>query len=286
MPQFSLIVATVGRTREFSDLLQSLSEQEMHDFELIVVDQNSDDRLYSVLQDWAAQVGQQQTGRECKFQVKHLRCAPGLSRARNLGLANSSGAIIAFPDDDCWYPAGILLFVDGWFKQHETYGILSLGSRDETGRISGNRWPEKECDLTRVNAFRTSATYTYFVRRPAPKIPLLFDEAIGPGAGTPFGAGEDTDFLLTLMSYGIRGRFYSARYIGHPYKPYADTDRARKYGGGFGRVLAKHSLPVLWLALVTFDFTRAAIRLPLGDRKRASTLWAHGWGMIQAYFSK
>lgn len=45
MPRFSLIVATIGRTAEFSVLLESLAGQETRDFELIVVDQNPDDRL-------------------------------------------------------------------------------------------------------------------------------------------------------------------------------------------------------------------------------------------------
>lgn len=286
MPRFSLIVATIDRTQEFSIFLQSLAEQETRDFELIVVDQNADDRLYSVLENWAARVDEQEPRSERKLKVKHLRCAPGLSRARNLGLENSTGEVIAFPDDDCWYPPGILMFVDGWLREHEQYGILSLGSRDQTGNISGNRWPQAECDLTRVNVFRASATYTYFVHRPEASIPLRFDETIGPGAGTPFGAGEDTDFLLTLMSFGARGRFYSGKYIGHPFKPYADEDRARRYGGGFGRVLGKHSLPFLYYGLVAFDFARAGVRLLLGDRQRASNLWAHGRGMMQAYSSK
>jgi glycosyltransferase involved in cell wall biosynthesis len=58
MPRFSLIVGTLGRTNEFAVLLQSLAEQQMRDFELIVVDQNSDDRLTSMLKNWAAHVSE------------------------------------------------------------------------------------------------------------------------------------------------------------------------------------------------------------------------------------
>lgn len=201
-------------------------------------------------------------------------------------MAHSTGEILAFPDDDCWYLPGTLQNVDSWFRQHEDYGILSLGSRDEQGRVSSNRWWQPECDLTRINAFRASATYSYFVRRPKGAIPLQFDESLGPAAGTKFGAGEDTDFLLTLMRHGIRGRFYSVLYVGHPLKGYIDVERARQYGGGFGRVLAKHSLPFLCCGLVTFDFARAVVNVFLGDRSRASHLWAHGDGMIRAYFSR
>lgn len=51
-------------------------------------------------------------------------------------------------------------------------------------------------------------------------------------------------------------------------------------------MLRKHSNPYLFAGLVTFDFTRAALRMLLGDRSKASRLWAHGRGMISAYFSK
>jgi glycosyltransferase involved in cell wall biosynthesis len=286
MPRFSLIVATINRTEEFSVLLQSLAEQKMRDFELIVVDQNPDDRLAPLLEEWTSKIAAQGEWRKDSIRVKHLRSTPGLSRARNLGLMQSEGDILAFPDDDCWYLPDTLHNVDAWFGQHPDYGILSIASRDEQGRISGNRWSETECDLTRVNVFRASVTYGYFVRRPPEEIPLRFDESLGPGAGTKFGAGEDTDFLLTLMSYGIRGRFYPILHVGHPLKGYINAARAEGYGGGWGRVLAKHSLPVLCFGFVAFDFTRAALRMLCGDRSRASHLWAHGKGMIRAYFSR
>jgi glycosyltransferase involved in cell wall biosynthesis len=287
VPRFSLIVATVNRSEELTLLLQSLAVQKMRDFELIVVDQNSDDRLSPVLKDWASKAGSQAVDGTNSIQVKHLRCAPGVSRARNLGLTHSSGEILAFPDDDCWYLPDTLQNVDTWLREHLDYGILSLGCRDGEGRTSGNRWWQTECDLKWINIFRTSGTCCYFVRRPPAAIPMLFDESLGPGAGTRFGCGEDTDLLLTLMNRGIRGRFYSILYIGHPCKnEFVDVRRAESYGGGFGRVLAKHSNPLLFVGMVAFDFARAALRMLLGDRSRASRFWAHGNGMIRAYFSK
>lgn len=284
MPRFSLILATFGRTEELTILLRTLADQELKDFELIIVDQNPDERLTPLLKEWIPRISGpfEQNGERPR--VLHLRCPPGVSRARNIGLARSTGEILAFPDDDCWYCPNTLRKVDDWFRENLDYGILSLGSRNEHGLKSGNHWYQTECDLRWINIFRTSATYSYFVRRPTNEVPLTFDESLGPGAGTDFGCGEDADFLLTLMSYGIRGRFYSSYYIGHPRKEgLVDISRAEKYGGGFGGVLAKHSNPFLLACLVVFDFIRAAGYVLLGKRGRASRLWAHGRAMIRAY---
>ncbi|MPN49512.1 hypothetical protein SDC9_197133 [bioreactor metagenome] len=62
-----------------------------------MVDQNPDDRLLPILGDY-----------ENLFPVRRFRSAPGLSRARNVGLEQITGEVIAFPDDDCTYPPGIL----------------------------------------------------------------------------------------------------------------------------------------------------------------------------------
>src|ERR1700691_3952624 len=157
MPRFSLIVGTKDRTEEFARLLKSLAEQTMRDFELIVVDQNPDDRLCNLLDEWTSQIGDQGCPDDRCIRLLHLRCTqgpPGVSRARNVGITHSSGEILAFPDDDCWYHKDTLQRVDQWFQLHKEYGILSIGSRDENGRVSGNRWVQSDCDLTRINVFR------------------------------------------------------------------------------------------------------------------------------------
>ena len=220
MSRFSLIVATVNRHDELSFLLASLLEQTTCDFELIVVDQNPDDRLDPLLQQWLRDARQRSSSTSNAPHLVHLQTLPGLSKARNLGLERATGDIIAFPDDDCWYDPTTLSFVDQWFAQNPNYGILCLGSRDRSGAISGNRWPQERCDLTRTNVFRTTATYSYFLHRGRTSRELLFDPEIGPGAATIYGAGEDTELILSLMDTGVCGRFLKSPSIGHPCKPY------------------------------------------------------------------
>lgn len=280
MPRFSLIVATMDRVEEFAVLLRSLGQQELLDFELIVVDQNPDERLSGLIRDWESKAAGLKGS---LIAVKHLRCPAGCSRARNAGLREATGEIIAFPDDDCWYSPDTLGRVDKWFRENETHGILVLGSKDELGRVSGNRWVQRKCDLNYVNVFRASATYTVFVRNTCESAQVKFDESLGPGAGNDFGCGDDVDYVIRLMKQGIRGRFLATITIGHPSKGYVNRQRARRYGAGFGRVLFKHSLLFLWIALVVFDFSRCCLYLVLGQLTRATHLWAHGVGLIWGY---
>src|SRR5271156_3083099 len=93
MPAVSLVMCTYGRTDCIIRLVCSLETQTSSDFELIIVDQNPPGALDAII----ARASQ-------KLQVRYVRSEPGLSRARNVGIKHHRGAIVAFPDDDCWYP--------------------------------------------------------------------------------------------------------------------------------------------------------------------------------------
>lgn len=284
MSRFSLVVATVNRYDELSVLLSSLLEQATYDFELIVVDQNPSDGLAPLLQRWLQDATEQCPTAGSAPRLVYLRAVPGLSKARNFGLEHATGDIIAFPDDDCWYKPTTLAFIDQWFAENPDYGILCLGSRDLSGAISNNRWPQEQCDLTRTNVFRTTATYSYFLHRRRIPQQLFFDPEIGPGAATIYGAGEDTELIVSLIGAGIRGRFLKNPYVGHPCKPYDSAERAWLYGAGFGRVMAKHRMRTQFLGLVLFDLMRIPFHYMKGDRNRGMRLWSHAAGMTRAYF--
>jgi glycosyltransferase involved in cell wall biosynthesis len=289
MPRFSLVLATLGRTSEVECFLASLQAQSSGDVQLIVVDQNEDDRLVPILSRWSAQLNATKVCGEGGIDLLHIRSEPGLSRARNVGLSHCTGEIVAFPDDDCMYPPDTLSNVSDWFRNHPGYDILSLTSRDQSGVLSGNKWHAGSCDLAPINIFRTSQSYTYFVKRTAQAQSLLFDEGLGVGSRTRFGSGEDTDFLLTAMDRGMKGRFLSAWHVVHPCKDVRHggitEERFYSYGLGMGRVQGKHSLLWLWLAFLGYDFGRAFLMLCLGKKMRASLWFAHGKGLMQAYYA-
>jgi glycosyltransferase involved in cell wall biosynthesis len=127
---FSLIVCTRGRTEELKRFLLSVRDQ-IGDIrcEIIVVDQNTDGRLDSILEAYSDRI-----------EIQHIRSPVGLYRGRNFGLRQVRGSVVAFPDDDCVYPAKLLNDVHARLASLQTADGISVMSRDFKGKASGPRW--------------------------------------------------------------------------------------------------------------------------------------------------
>jgi len=230
----SMVVATVGRARELETLLRSLVAQGRHDFEVIVVDQNADDRLGPVLAAW-----------ESRLNIVRLRVENrGLCRARNLGASRARGRWILFPDDDCWYPADFLSRLDGLRARHpaDFYGGRSVNAQGET--IMGT-FETGPTPIDQQTVWTTLIEWMMIVRRPAFDEVGGFDAELGPGAGTPWGAYEVQDLALKLLAAG-HGGYYDPALVGH--HPDDRSDRTspaniakiRAYSIGMGYVMRKH----------------------------------------------
>ena len=111
----SLIVATRWRTKEVRRLLDSLVDQTYQVFDVIVVDQNDDNRLQSLLAEY-----------DSRLTIKHVRSrAFGKAAANNVGLRICDGDIVPFPDDDCWYAPDLLRRVADMFEAHPEWDGVS-----------------------------------------------------------------------------------------------------------------------------------------------------------------
>lgn len=234
--RFSLIVATLGRSGELERLLDSLLAQTLQDFEILVVDQNRDERLVEVLRPY-----------ERRLSLRHLRPGGlGASRARNAGLERSLGEVIAFPDDDCWYPPGLLARVDAALRDWPELDGLTGSSVDERGAATNARFDGLPGELGRISVWSRAIEYTMFLKAES-AAGLRFDESLGVGSGTPWGAGEATDYLLRLLERGASLYYEPDLRVLHP-SPVPPYDagvsvKAYSYGCGMGRVLAKHRMP-------------------------------------------
>ena len=269
MPIISLVCATKGRTGEVEQLLDSLVAQKHASMEVILVDQNQDDRLLPIID---AVRG--------RLDINHIRMEPkGVSVARNAGFRAARGRIVSFPDDDCWYPSTLVRDVQAWFNDHDDYKILAVGCTDQDGVRSGNRWFQEECDLKVSNSLRTTMCPTMFFDCTDEMRKVYFDETLN--------YGEDTDFCLRQLKTGVKGRLDSKLNIYHPVRDMLSgnvtADRAVRYGSGMGILVRRHATVVLWLILLAYDLLRATFVACRGRMHDATIVFAHARGLTRGY---
>jgi hypothetical protein len=233
-------MATIGRTGEAERYLESLAVQDYHNYELLVVDQNRDDRIDQMLSRFNGRLA---------GDVKHLRCDPGLTRARNCGILNAGGDVIAFPDDDCIYRPGLLATVTRRFLEHPEWDGISA---PPTGSSYYHRNPGP---VTRYNAWKRGIEYAFFLRTKLIHRTGLFDEAHGLGLKTNWWGGDGTDYLLAALSAGCRIQYDPQLSVDHPGPIRASAPsqsnalkRAYCYALGKGRILRKRAMPLWFVA--------------------------------------
>lgn len=274
--RFSLIVATFGRSIELKQLLTSLVGQTYSNFEVIIIDQNADNRVERVIEPFIE-----------RLDILHRVTEPGLSRARNLGLSEAKGDVIAFPDDDCWYPKDALERVADFLKVHGHWDGIIGHSVDASGKAT-LPWHDDAGRLTPAMSWRRAVTYCYFLRCGVVAAVRYFDESLGPGAGTPWGAGEDNDFLLRAIKTGARIYFDPTLSVHHPHMFLAfdgfTIEKRARYARGDGRVLRKHPMPWWWaLAFFLMPLARLLIAIPSFDRAQLRFHWVTFIGRTQGF---
>ncbi|MBS0171444.1 MAG: glycosyltransferase family 2 protein [Nitrospira sp.] len=272
----SLIVATVGRDSELQRLLTSLAAQTYTDFEVIVVDQNRDDRAVNVIAQFVD-----------RMTITHLTSPLGVSRARNWGIRKATGEIVGFPDDDCWYPPMLLELLIARFGTTGEYDGVTGRIVNETHSASGDaRFDRHSGPVTLSNLWRRACAATVFFTKDTIASVGGFDEELGPGAGTPWGGAEDIDYPARAIKAG-RTIFYDPQLcVFHPdLSITAQADeirRAYSYGAGIGRVWRKQKFPV---RIVGYYLLRpligAGISLVMGRWMRARYRWAAFQGRLR-----
>jgi glycosyltransferase involved in cell wall biosynthesis len=267
----SLIVCTLGREAPLRRLLTSLSEQTYRPFEIIIADQNPNGYLDLLLNAYPS------------LPIVHARSERGLSRGRNVGLECASGAIVGFPDDDCWYDHQVLPFVDDFFAFNPQIDMLSGRTLDAHGNESVNRYLAESSPITRANVFATGNSNTIFVRREVIARVGGFDETLGVGASTPFQAGEESDFLLRCLDAGHCGYYDRSFTVRHD-QVHESKERLHAYSVGFGRVARLHSLgSSLFLARNVRTALGGCLRMAKGDFEGARQRYICLAGSMRGY---
>lgn len=286
-PSISVVVPLYNKERYILRCLESIRRQTFSDYEVIVVDDGSSDgggSLAAAFPDPRFRVVMQQNR--------------GEGAARNRGISEAEGTLIAFLDgDDAWEP-GFLEAVAGLSRQFPQAGILATGLR----RVDGEAY-DLETTFKAAGAGRTSLIKKYFhyakqgnfVSSSSVAIPRFVFEQVGVFLeGEPIGADRDMWVRIALrypIAYDSRilaiyytdagGRSFPRWKSNPPYPPAARTLRHLLDTGVLPPAKRRDAAFLLnWLLL-----RHAYWLLDLGDRdtlmrhlkEESFSLWTYRW---------
>jgi glycosyltransferase involved in cell wall biosynthesis len=199
----SLIICTYNRSHKLGNLLRSLERLDLAgDFacEVIVVDNNSRDRTRDVVEE---------VSKASPLVIRYaFEPKRGLGHARNRGIAEARGEILAFTDDDCIPETDWIRVIAAKFSSEPS--LAGIGGRvelyDESDQPETIRTTREIVEPQSVHQlFRLMAGCNIAFRRHAFEDVGPFDPVFG--AGTKIAACEDWDFLYRAYKKGLRIRY-------------------------------------------------------------------------------
>jgi glycosyltransferase involved in cell wall biosynthesis len=276
----SLIVSTMGRVAEIGALFDSLLSGQGAEFEVILVDQNADRRLDTLVAAYAP-----------RLKLRHVRSAEhggglGANAGRNLGLRFATGDVVGFPDDDCVFPPNVLARVRAAFDAEGRLAILTGPAAAPEGGLGSGRWNPQGGGITIANVWTSVIEFNLWIRRHLALALGGFDEAMGPGAR--FGSAEGNDLVCRAMARGHVARYDFDLRIIHPDKrltPEA-VARARRYGLGLGFALRRHRAPIgTWAPLLYRPLGGIGVSLLRGRMLHARYYAATFQGRLEGFLA-
>jgi GT2 family glycosyltransferase len=200
----SVVICTRNRPDTLGQALESVAECEYPSFDVHIMDQSTDDQSQKVVEAIAARFTH-----KLKINYHHLEKA-GLSRAYNLGIAASTGEIIACTDDDVVVPKDWVAQIAKAFGGDQQAGLLygqvlipkSLIEAERNGLVVPSlpipRYARMIKGGTRYKVFGMGANYA--LRRSILDRVGPFDEALGGGG--PLRSSQDFDFAYRVYRAG------------------------------------------------------------------------------------
>ncbi len=269
-PMVSIVIATKDRTAELQSCVSALLELDYPNFEIVVVDNGA------TTNDTANMIADNFADEPRVRYISEQRA--GTSGARNRGVAESKGSIIAFTDDDVvvdrnWlralayqfainptvdcvtglvFPAAFETPSQQWFEE---YGGFNKGYKTT---VFGRERKKGYTLLYPYTAGGFGSGNNAAFRREVFDRNGGFDTNLGPG--TPARAGEDLDMFLDVIMNNRHIAYEPAAVISHFHR--ADYEGLRhqlfNYGIGLTAIFTKWSLSSWKCA---FEIAR---RFPLG----------------------
>lgn len=271
LPSVSVVVCTRDRAHILPNCLNALAQLEYDALDFIIVDNAPAD-------DDSRQLVTEMAYADSRFQyVREL--LPGLSHARNRGLAQSTSEIIAYTDDDVRVdPLWVRGLIRGFERRldvgcvtgmvasaslelpAEQYfdGRVGWSSNCKPGVYDANHGPTGTAlHPYAAGALGTGANF-------AVRVELLreiggFDESLG--AGSPCYGGEDFDVFVRFILAGYAIAYEPAALVWHEHRSGEGDLRKQMYG--YGRSLSAYLFKYMSSRATALDVLR---RLPQGLR--------------------
>lgn len=236
----TIVICTRNRGDGLRATLESITAEYVSAREVaidvVIVDNGSTDDTSFVADEWASVQ---------RFPVAIvIEPQPGLARSRNRGIPLAKGDVIVMTDDDCTLEPGYFAAVLRAFGQEP--GPAIIGGRIELGDV-------KDLPITIKTdlVMRTADPRSFpagFVMGANLALTRSTFELVGPfderfGAGAPFVAAEDTDFMLRATSLAVTLR-YNPNFVVKHFHGRRTNEQARKLSEGYyfgdGALYAKH----------------------------------------------
>ena len=227
--------------------IESIKVQSHESWELIVVGQGDEQTLRSAVEDAA-------DGDE-RIRYRHLDRF-GTCAARNRGIEQAMGEVIAFMDDDCEAAEDWLARIATTFEHHPEIGLLSgalVRPDPPPGSPKPMVCPEMVPFEVTYDPVETgyqsppgfgAAGANLAVRRSVAEAVGPFDELLGPGAR--YASTEDTDYVLRVEALPTSLRSDPSVVVnhthGHRFGLGASYRLLRSYAVGNGALAAKLAL--------------------------------------------
>lgn len=278
--RYSFVIPVYNRPDETDELLESLAQQTLRDFEVLVVEDGSQITCQQVVQKHAAQMP-----------IKYF-CKPnsGPGQTRNYGAERSQGEYLIFLDSDCVLPPGYLEAVE---KELSASPCDAFGGPD---RSHPSFTPVQKAISYSMTSFFTTGGIRGGKKKLDKFYPRSFNMGISASLYRKLGGfskmrfGEDIDLSIRIFQSGARCRLFPLAWVWHKRRTDLRKFFRQVHNSGIARInLYKkypsslklvHLLPALFTLGMGFLLLMMVVGLLLGLLSQSARWGMIGWEMF------
>lgn len=224
--RYSFVIPVYNRPDETDELLESLAQQTLRDFEVLVVEDGSQITCQQVVQKHAAQMP-----------IKYF-CKPnsGPGQTRNYGAERSQGEYLIFLDSDCVLPPGYLEAVE---KELSASPCDAFGGPD---RSHPSFTPVQKAISYSMTSFFTTGGIRGGKKKLDKFYPRSFNMGISASLYRKLGGfskmrfGEDIDLSIRIFQSGVRCRLFPQAWVWHKRRTDLRKFFRQVYNSGIARI--------------------------------------------------